>query len=326
MLWIIGSFSVIYLGFVIYKEFKLQTIRQLKEEQRQLLEDIKNKKILMQELERVRDKYIQQCDEYQMQCDEYEMQWKEYEDRLNQLKTDIINYQKRSEAFKAATECIVSNFTEERKKYEILTKAHQDSLDTIFKGFIENKLKIISEYDDDIDKKKKYIETYNQEQIRKKQKETEQEFYCLELNESAKQDVIKLMNLADELHNPDVLLKLVYKTYFEKPMNDLLTRVVGVNSEKSGIYKITNVLYNEAYIGQTVNFKDRWRTHLKKGLGIEAPVSNKFYQAMKKYKPWNFTFEVLAFCDRDKLNETEKYWIDFYQTNKWGYNSKGGNE
>lgn len=221
---------------------------------------------------------------------------------------------------------LFTNFTTEERQFNTHIEGHKEELEEIFQNFVQSRLKTLAEYDAQILQHKQYIADYNAEQIRKKQMDTQQAFYQLEISESAKRDVQKLINLSDELSNPDVLLKLVYKTYFEKPMNDLLTRVVGVNSERSGIYKITNTLYNEAYIGQTVNMKDRWRTHLKKGLGIEAPSTNKFYQAMKKYKPWNFTFEVLALCPKDKLNETEKYWIEFYQTDKWGYNSKGGNQ
>lgn len=40
---------------------------------------------------------------------------------------------------------------------------------------------------------------------------------------------------------------------------------------------------------------------------------------------WNFTFELLEECSRDKLNEREKYYIDFYKSNLYGYNlTKGG--
>lgn len=39
-----------------------------------------------------------------------------------------------------------------------------------------------------------------------------------------------------------------------------------------------------------------------------------------------FTFELLEECSKDKLNEREKFWIDFYQSDKIGMNSKGGNK
>ena len=29
---------------------------------------------------------------------------------------------------------------------------------------------------------------------------------------------------------------------------------------------------------------------------------------------WNWTIEVIIYCDKDKLSELEKYYIDFFKT------------
>ena len=42
---------------------------------------------------------------------------------------------------------------------------------------------------------------------------------------------------------------------------------------------------------------------------------------MQEYGIWNFSFEILEECPRDQLNEKEKYYIELYQTKKFGYNS-----
>jgi hypothetical protein len=44
------------------------------------------------------------------------------------------------------------------------------------------------------------------------------------------------------------------------------------------------------------------------------------------YGPENFTFEVLTTCSQDELNEKERYYIDFYDSKTYGYNSTGGNK
>ena len=81
------------------------------------------------------------------------------------------------------------------------------------------------------------------------------------------------------------------------------------------------------YIGQSVNVADRWKTHIKYGLGIDTPITpNKLYQAMQNSSLWYWTFELLEECPKDKLNKHEKFWIDFYQSDKIGLNSKGGNK
>lgn len=171
-----------------------------------------------------------------------------------------------------------------------------------------------------------YITAFVELQKREAEKNDNIEYYKMSLSDNELEDVNKLLNLSTTLHQPDVLKKLVYKTYFEKKMNDLLNRVVGINSEVSAIYKITYIDNGKCYIGQAVNIKERWRKHLKCGLGIETPATNAFYQAMMTLKPWNFTWEIIEFCSKDKLNELEKHYIDFYQSKDWGWNSKGGNK
>ena len=97
------------------------------------------------------------------------------------------------------------------------------------------------------------------------------------------------------------------------------------SSEKiCGIYKITCLENDKAYIGQSVDIKERLRQHIKTALSC-APSTNKLYQEMKKFQPSNFLFEVLEIVPRTQLNERETYWIDFYKTKNYGLNvSKGG--
>jgi hypothetical protein len=33
---------------------------------------------------------------------------------------------------------------------------------------------------------------------------------------------------------------------------------------------------------------------------------------MKKDKVENFSFEIIEYCDRQELNEKEKYWIEYF--------------
>lgn len=38
----------------------------------------------------------------------------------------------------------------------------------------------------------------------------------------------------------------------------------------------------------------------------------------------NFTFEKIEVCDKEKQVEREKYWIEFYHGDSYGYNQKIG--
>lgn len=125
-------------------------------------------------------------------------------------------------------------------------------------------------------------------------------------------------------NNPIVLSKLIWTQYFQKKVNELCDRILGKETV-CGIYKITNLLTEESYIGQSVDISKRFKDHCKGGLGIDASSTNKLYQTMQKDGIWNFTFELLEKCPRELLNEKEKFWIEMYQSNKFGLNTQKGN-
>lgn len=88
---------------------------------------------------------------------------------------------------------------------------------------------------------------------------------------------------------------------------------------KKYVYKITNLVNNKIYIGQTVNLNRRWSEHKSKS---KSPVS----RAIKKYGENNFTIEVLYFGDN--FNEEESRYIKEYQSQnkEIGYNIADGGE
>jgi len=63
-----------------------------------------------------------------------------------------------------------------------------------------------------------------------------------------------LENLKVSFHKPVVLIKLIWTQYFQKQMTDLCNRVFG-KKQLCGIYKITNLITEECYIGQSVNIQ-----------------------------------------------------------------------
>jgi len=126
------------------------------------------------------------------------------------------------------------------------------------------------------------------------------------------------------LRNREPLDKVIWKTYYEKPTADLLARIIGTTI-KTGIYKITDIETGKIYVGQSVNISDRFKNHIKAGLGIDSS-NNKLYSTMKEHGVENFYFEVLEECERALLNEKEKFWIDFYQSESFGMNSTKGNK
>ena len=162
-------------------------------------------------------------------------------------------------------------------------------------------------------------------QLREREKEENIDFYKLHITDQELSDIKTLNAVKAMLFNPVILSKLIWTTYFQKQTTELCNRVLGVN-KICGIYKITNLLTQQYYIGQSVDVAQRWKDHTKCGLGIEAPATNKLYKAMQEDGVWNFSFELMEKCSREELNEKERLWIEMYQTDKFGYNSTKGNK
>ena len=88
-----------------------------------------------------------------------------------------------------------------------------------------------------------------------------------------------------------------------------------------GIYKITNLINQKSYIGQSISIEDRWKKHKNYPLKYSKyPL----YQAFNKYGIQNFSFEILELCDISQLNEKEIFYIKKYNTYTIGYNQTLG--
>ena len=148
-----------------------------------------------------------------------------------------------------------------------------------------------------------------------------QDFYRLQLTTIDLDEIKRLREVEPYLREKEPLNKVIWKVYYEKPYTDLIGRVVGTGIH-TGIYKITNIENQMCYVGQAVNIADRWKQHIKRGIGAEAPTRNKLYPAMLEIGVENFTFEIVEECDKSKLNEREDYWQEFFHAKDFGYSIK----
>ena len=82
-----------------------------------------------------------------------------------------------------------------------------------------------------------------------------------------------------------------------------------------GIYKITNP-NGKVYIGQSVNINNRWNRYKN----LECISQPALYNSLKKYTPSKHKFEVLLECNRDELNEKERYYQELFNVIKDGLN------
>ena len=88
-----------------------------------------------------------------------------------------------------------------------------------------------------------------------------------------------------------------------------------------GIYKITNTVTGDFYIGSSKDVKLRWAAHKWPSRWNKCP-NNQMYQDMKNYGLDNFEFQILAEVEESFLKEKEQ---QFIETLKPSYNSNRAN-
>lgn len=124
--------------------------------------------------------------------------------------------------------------------------------------------------------------------------------------------------------NSLILGRLLWDSYYKIAYDSMIK--LSNTKQVTGIYKITNSENGKIYIGQAVNIAERWRQHIKAGIGAEFPSGNQMYVDMLNQGPETFTFEVQEKCNKEALNTREKYWISYYNSYKEGYNKTQGNK
>ena len=91
------------------------------------------------------------------------------------------------------------------------------------------------------------------------------------------------------------------------------------------IYKIEDDIYHKVYIGQTAfTLEKRYKQHLHKAGDLKDKT--KLHTAMRELGVEHFRVKLIERCGEDELNDREKYWINYYNSQKEGYNmTSGGN-
>lgn len=149
----------------------------------------------------------------------------------------------------------------------------------------------------------------------------QQDYYRIQLSDADLHEIELLRQVEPYLRDKEPLNKVIWKCYYEKPTTDMIGRVIGSGTH-TGIYKITEISTGKCYVGQAANLSDRWKQHIKRGVGADTPTRNKLYPAMIAAGPENFTFEVVEECDRALLDEREDYWQDYFKAKEFGYSIK----
>ena len=226
---------------------------------------------------------------------DFERLWREKEENL---KSKYIQFERdeleREHKFRQETQSIIDAARESQESILAETRAQQER----FEGLLLP------------------LRQYEMEQ-------QERLFYTIQVPDEYKDDINFLITtVSQKVQHPDIINKLVWAEYV-KPYIDGTFKRVGIE-DKPGIYKITNLDSGKCYIGKSTNVKKRITDHFKSSIGIKTIADQAVHHEIWKTGFWNWTIEVIIYCEKEQLNELEKYYIDFFKSQEFGYNKNVG--
>ena len=163
------------------------------------------------------------------------------------------------------------------------------------------------------------------EQIRKEEELANTvETHSIHLAAAAEDDIKYLMSIEPNIHNKEILRKLIWTTYLQPEFNAMIKRQFGSANPKNVIYCIEHIETHKKYIGKTqAEVTKRWTEHFKSSLNIGTISHQAIHDALCGH--WSeFMFYIIEETTKENLNDREKYYINFYETDKYGFNLKKG--
>lgn len=270
-------------------------IEELKSQEKQEIDSLKN--------------IVSRVREAQASANENAEQY--YQQRLATIEEQIkLEHEKLTQNFQKTKE-ILDN------QYEQSKISKQQELDE-FTQQCDNQ---IQEAQYQLDRLQKKVDSATEVAKRAEAEQTEKEFYRIHLSNEDIEEIKRIRSIEPYLRNKEPLNKIIWKYYYEKPVNEMIGRVVGPGTH-IGIYKITEIESGKCYVGQSVDLSSRFKQHIKRGIGAETPTKNKLYPAMLAIGPENFTFEVIQECQKEELDSLEDEYQVFFHSIDFGYSIK----
>lgn len=233
-----------------------------------------------------------------------------------------------NDALNAASDNFERSIQKERTKFLEEVESFQKEIKSIKEEETVNFCQLVQQHKDKINELTEQLDVLRSNvsaavaaAIRADELKNKEKFYKINLSNEDVKEIQMLKSIYPILKDKEPLNKVIWKVYYENPTSDLIGRVVGKDIV-TGIYKITHNESQKCYVGQAVDIASRFKQHIKRGLGAETPTRNKLYPAMFEYGPENFTFEVIEACSKEKLDEREDYWQDYFQAKSFGFSIK----
>ena len=267
---------------------------------------------------------------------------KEYTDALERLQK-VSNEIKEKETFNQTLYQIreeeLNNLIENKKKNELekLNKEvnewaesaqeaaafNAEIVQESFQIEIDKRMAELNDISSTINDYKARRDVINEEILRARAIEEQQDFYRIQLQPESIRDIQILEEIKPKLSKFDSFDKLIYDIYIKKPTDEMIKRVLEGRAP-CGIYKITRLKTGEIYIGKSTDIKSRWQQHTKSAFHCGTISHSILHTTIERDGVENFTWELLEEVPKEKLGERERYWIEFYDSKRYGLNEKAG--
>ena len=330
MITVIIAIFCLILGAGLVYLFMRPKVKVAQKEDKEILEKNKAVQFELQAMEQrtdyLKEQYEQKLQEYKQLKQDVDKEYKVSEESAKKYYQQMLDFYKQK--FHTDIEEIHAIFMDTKHSledsYEELAKdlvqdyldKEQESIQKIKK--LNEKIQFEESQLEDLRHKVEAAVAYDK---RNEENKNKTDFYKLNLTQDDLDEIYELRKIISHFRNPEPVNKVIWKTYYEKPYTDLVGRVIG-SGVHCGIYKITNLQNNMCYVGQSTNIAERWKQHIKRGLGADTPTRNKLYPIMQTVGVENFSFEIIEECTKSQLNDREDYWQDFFKAKEFGYSIK----
>ena len=294
-----------------YQELQ-KNIQNLEQKENQIKEEIKNETIHLAQQKQNNEKELrEEMEEQTAALNAWTQEQKEIRQQELNEQYDKLKEEKESQIHLQYQQW-ENQFTQWKERSEhdckIIINAHEETIQQLCEDvkFQQNKYNALLE------------------PLRQYEKDTQAKlFYTIQVPDEYKEDIQFLItDVSQKIKHPDIINKLVWSEYVKPYIEDTFKRA-NIKNE-SGIYKITYIDSGKSYIGKSTDIKKRITDHFKSSIGITSIADQMVHHEIWKTGFWNWTIEPIIYCEKDKLNELEKYYIDFFKTQEWGYNKKAG--
>ena len=325
---------------LVFDKHKLETLKkeeikgyfeeEWKQEEKQLKDKLKIKiDGLEKEWQGAFQKHHMQLSTLDNEIQKYETILAEKEKRYNEVNQDLDLYRKgkmkeidgTAAEYEQRKRQIVEHSIDNYRD-QLTEKANQLLREMV--GYKEETQKEIEQIKSELETERSKRAAINEEIRKQEEKEKYNETHSVQLTDNEKEDIHFLLSLEERLHNKQALYKLVWSTYLQQAYKNTFHNILGNRDPRNVIYCIENINTGKKYIGKTsAEVSKRWTEHIKTSLNIGSIKTTNIHKAL--YNHWDeFIFYILAETEKEKLSEMEKYYINFYESDKYGYNIKAG--